>query len=69
VLGLVLSLKYHNDQISVWHRHGTNPELVHNIRVCIDKILGNTAFKGSSAFNKKSAKGADLVSCVEAGSI
>ena len=33
----------------------------------IEKILGNTAFKGSSAFNKKSAKGADLASCVSEG--
>lgn len=40
-----------------------------NIRIGIEKVLGNTAFKGSSAFNKKSAKGADLASCVEAGII
>ena len=69
VLGLVLSLKYNNDQISVWHRTGSDPVIVQNIRICIEKILGNSAFKGSSAFNKKSAKGADLNSCVQEGII
>lgn len=69
VLGLVLSLKFNNDQISIWHRTASNPEIVKNIRLCIEKILGNSAFKGSSAFNKKSAKGADLASCVQEGII
>ena len=69
VLGLVLSLKFNNDMISVWHRTASNPEIVENIRVCIEKILGNNAFKGSHAFNKPGAKGADLSSCVESGVI
>jgi hypothetical protein len=68
VLGLVLSLKFNHDQISVWHRTASDPEIVANIRLCIDKILGNNAFKGG-AFNKQGAKGADLPSCVESGMI
>ena len=28
VLGLVLSLKYNNDTISLWHRTATDPKLV-----------------------------------------
>lgn len=68
ILGLVLSLKYSNDVISVWHK-SSDPTVIADIRKCIEKILGNTAFKGSSAFNKKSAKGADLSSMVEANSI
>lgn len=67
ILGLVLSLKYNHDQISIWHRTASDATIVSNIRICIEKILGNSAFKGSSAFNKKSAKGADLGSCVEGG--
>lgn len=68
ILGLVLSLKFNNDAISIWHRK-SDPDTVNKIKVCVEKILGNNAFKGSSAFNKKSAKGADLISCVEGGTI
>ena len=68
VLGLVLSLKFNNDQISIWHRK-CDPDTVNKIKICIEKILGNNAFKGSSAFNKKSAKGADLISCIESGTV
>lgn len=68
ILGLVLSLKLHNDQISVWHRT-SNQATIEGVRAGIDKILGNNAFKGSSVFNKKSTNGVDLASMVEAGSI
>lgn len=68
ILGLVLSLKFNNDVISIWHRK-SDPDTVNKIKVCVEKILGKNAFKGSSAFNKKSAKGSDLTSCIEAGSI
>jgi len=68
ILGLVLSLKFNNDLISIWHRT-SSPGAIENIKQCIYKVLGNTAFKGSSAFNKKSAVGADLASMVDAGAI
>lgn len=68
VLGLVLSLKYRDDQISIWHRTSSE-EVIKKINECMYKILGNNAFKGSCAFNKKSAKGADLASSVQDGLI
>lgn len=39
VLGLVMSLKYNNDTISVWHRTATDSKVVDQLRSSITKLV------------------------------
>ena len=39
VLGLVMSLKFNNDTISVWHRTATDKKIVEKLKEAIEKIL------------------------------
>ena len=39
VLGLVMSLKYNNDTISVWHRTATDSKVVDQLRSSITKLI------------------------------
>ena len=39
VLGLVMSLKYNNDTISVWHRTATDSKIVDQLRSSITKLV------------------------------
>ena len=39
VLGLVMSLKYNNDTISVWHRTATDSKVIDQLRSSITKLV------------------------------
>ena len=39
VLGLVLSLKYNNDTISLWHRTATDSKVVQQVRTAIISLV------------------------------
>lgn len=39
VLGVVMSLKFNNDTISVWHRNATDPSMAAKIKEAIEKVL------------------------------
>ena len=39
VLGLVMSLKYNNDTISVWHRTATDSKVIDQLRSSIKKLV------------------------------
>ena len=39
VLGLVMSLKFNNDTVSIWHRNATNKETAAKLKAAIEKIL------------------------------
>ena len=39
VLGLVMSLKFNNDTISVWHRTASNKEIVAKLKKAIENVL------------------------------
>lgn len=39
VLGLVLSVKYNNDTLSIWHRTASDPEIVTALKASIESKL------------------------------
>ena len=42
VLGIVLSLKYNNDKIAIWHKDGASEEQTKSLQADIERIIEST---------------------------